>query len=137
MADDRQAVKNAADPRQVKAAERNEKDKRELELDDLRALLKTAEGRRFLWRLIGQCRTFESIWTANAQIHYNAGQQDLGHFLIAEIVEADEEGYLLMQQESYAAEKLRRQQADALRKKRAGEQNESERTDDDSSQAGG
>jgi len=88
---DKALVKNAASPKQVNKAEKREELNRDSELNDIRAVLSTAEGQRFVWRLMEKCKTFNSIWQSSALIHYQSGQQDIGHFLMAEIVEADEE----------------------------------------------
>jgi hypothetical protein len=74
----------------------DEKLKRERELDDLRAVITTPEGRRVMWRLLSRCGTFASIWEPSAKIHYNSGQQDVGHYLMAEIVEAEPSALLEM-----------------------------------------
>ena len=89
-------VKNSGDKEQVKQAAQRERSRRERELNDIRELLDTAEGKRFLWRLLEYCRTFESIWDASARIHYRSGQQDVGHFLMAEIVAADADALIVM-----------------------------------------
>lgn len=83
-------VKNAADSQQVNKAKRKIGNSRKDELKDIRAILKTHEGKRFVWRMLEKCKTFSSVWESSAKIHYNAGQQDIGHFLMAEIVNADE-----------------------------------------------
>ena len=93
-------VKNAADPGQVKEAKQKELRGREREVNDVRSILNTREGRRFMWKMLGHCRVFESIWHGSAQIHYNAGMQDVGHFILAEITEASPEAYLLMMKEN-------------------------------------
>jgi len=90
-------VTDVSDKKQVKAAEQKERLGRDQELNDI---CSTPQGRRFMWRLLGHCRTFESIWKNSAEIHYNAGQQDLGHFLMSEIVEADQEIYFQMMREN-------------------------------------
>lgn len=81
---------NAADESQVRSVGKKIDDQRLQELNDIKTVLATVSGRRLMWRLMGKCRTFSSVWEASAKIHYNAGQQDLGHFIMAEIVEADE-----------------------------------------------
>lgn len=96
-------VKNAADKEQVKRAAFKEKDLRGYELEDLKEVLKTGPGRRVFWRLLEKCRVYESIWTNSARIHYNAGQQDLGHYIMAEIVEADEDAYFNMMKDNKQA----------------------------------
>ena len=93
-------VRNAADATQVQAARKKEHHVRTQELLDMRELLKTLAGRRFLWRLLSRCRVLESIWEGSARIHYNAGQQDIGHFIMGEITEADAGAFIMMMQEN-------------------------------------
>ena len=94
-------VKNAADQQQVRAAGQKERFRRKDELEDVQFLLSTLQGRRVLWRLLDYCGVFRSIYTQSSQIYYNSGQQDIGHFLMAEIAEADQAGFLKMMQEHY------------------------------------
>lgn len=93
-------VRNAADPDQVAKANEKIETRRERELNDLRVVLGTPEGQRLIWRFLSHCKTFESIWSPNAQIHYNSGMQDVGHFLMSEIVEAEPEALLRMMKAS-------------------------------------
>lgn len=93
-------VKNTADEEQVKEAGRRVDRRRTRELNDLRSVLATKEGRRFFWRILSYCGTFKSIWETSARIHYNAGQQDIGHFLFGELHEADENAYSIMMKEA-------------------------------------
>lgn len=100
MSFEKPTVANAASEKQIKKAEVKGKDKRRQELSDIRTVLSSAPGRRLLWRVMEQCGTFSSIWEASAKIHYNAGKQDLGHFIMAEIVEADENLLFKMMKEN-------------------------------------
>ena len=93
-------VKNAANPQQVKAAAKKEETQRDRELNDLRHVLSSVQGRRFLWRMLGFCKVNGSVWESSARIHYNSGQQDVGHHMLAEIIAADEDAYLNMMKES-------------------------------------
>lgn len=103
-------VTNAANPAQTKAAGKVERRQRDLELGDLAMVLATPEGRRTLWRVLIQCRVHETVYPVNLlegenptlRLAYNSGRQDLGHFLEAEIVEADEEGLFRMMREAKA-----------------------------------
>lgn len=58
-----------------------EKFERTNELLDLKKVLETPEGRRVMARLLAYCRVGQSIWAPGVEIHYNAGAQDVGHFL--------------------------------------------------------
>lgn len=105
MAEDRALVRNAADPRQVKDAKKREKLRRDGELADMRAVLELPEGRRMLWRLMGHCKTFESVFDELATtMAFKAGRQDVGHFVMVEILAADQTKFALMQAESLARE---------------------------------
>lgn len=95
-------VRNAADPQQVAAATTKEKLLRQREVNDICVLLNLQEGRRVLWRFLERAKVFESIWRSSAEIHYLAGAQDFGHFIMAEIVAASPNAFLQMMMENKA-----------------------------------
>lgn len=100
-------VANAADPKQVRRGRSRERVAREEQLHALRSVLATPEGRYCLWHLLGQSKVMASVFARDpAQTAYNAGRQDFGHFLIAEIGEASPKAWLLMQQEAQVRAKL-------------------------------
>lgn len=92
-------VGNAADKEQVKEARQKELRGRELELNDMKNVLSTPYGRRFVWRILGHCKVFESIYHGSSLIHYNSGKQDVGHYLLSEISDADQNALFKMMQE--------------------------------------
>lgn len=94
-------VKNAASTKQVGDAKKKEKSLRDSQQNDLRVVLNSDSGRRVLWRIMSECGTFNSIWHPSAAIHYNSGKQDLGHWLMGEITETDEESLFKMMKENY------------------------------------
>lgn len=126
MAEQPVLVRNAADPKQVKNAGRAEKKARELELDDLRALLATPQGRRFLWRVLGYCKFASDIWDGSSRIHFNAGVQNVGHWILAEITAADEEAFFTMMREN--SDRLKREAvtAEAVRTNQADQQGDND-----------
>lgn len=97
-------VRNAADADQVKRASKREQFAREEEMDDLRVVMSTMQGRRFLWERLGKLGVNKSVFVTSSEIYYRAGRQDAGHQLLADILDADSEGYLLMQREAIARE---------------------------------
>lgn len=106
MGDEARAlVRNAADPEQVKRGGRKEKDARDRELHDLRAVLATEPGRRVLWRVLWHCGVFASVYDEGPLIYKNAGRQDVGHFLMAEIEAADDEAIFRLMVEARRREK--------------------------------
>lgn len=50
-------------------------------------------------------KTFGSIWEPSAKIHYNSGKQDVGHFIMAEIMEADPNLFMKMMKEKQKGDK--------------------------------
>ena len=114
MTDQRDAVvRNAADPRQVGRGQKWEKEQREREVFDLKVVLQDRAGRRLIWRLLGHCSVFGSVMATSGQIEYNSGRQDVGHWLLAEVIRADEDAYLLMQQEAYTDAKTKKAMVEA------------------------
>lgn len=97
---ERALVRNASDASQVKRAARLEADGEEQKRARLQAVLQTPHGRAAMWDLLESAGVFRSIYHASALIHYNAGRQDFGHELMARLLEADEAGYLVMEQEA-------------------------------------
>lgn len=93
---------NIADEKQVKKAERQEKEIRKRELNDIRTVLSNASGRRLFWRLLTHCNTFASVHhSESSTMSYLAGKQDLGHFIMSEIVQADENLLLKLMKDNY------------------------------------
>lgn len=94
-------MSNLADQHEVEKATLKEKDVRKRELNDIRTVLSNASGRRLVWRLLERCGAFESVFNEKSStMAYLSGQQDLGHFIMAEIVEADENLLLKMMKDN-------------------------------------
>lgn len=92
-------VTNAANEDQVKDAKVKVKITRDTELNDFRSVMSTESGARLLLRLLRHCGTHASIWEPSAKIHYNAGKQDVGHFVQSEMVQADLKRYYAIETE--------------------------------------
>lgn len=93
-------VKNASDPKQIKEAELKTRFDAKTALEDMKFVLSSVQGRRMLWKLLTHCRVFESIWHPSALIHHNSGKQDVGHFIMSEIINADEQALMQMMTEN-------------------------------------
>lgn len=95
-------VGNASDKAQVDAAKETVKTRDDRFLGDLKATLGTERGRRVLAHLLDQCGAFRSAFSSDAlQMAYNAGAQDVGHWLCAQIVAADAPALMQLQTELY------------------------------------
>ena len=100
-------VANAADATQVKAARKTRKRTRTTEVEDLRAVLAIQSGRRVLWRILTQCGTFKSTAASDSSLMaYNAGRQDIGHFLLSEITHANPDLLPQLMSEAYKENKV-------------------------------
>lgn len=82
-------VRNAADEKQVKTAKRKERHREEDADNDMRRLLDTDFGRRFLWRYMTELKVFGSVWDPTVRIHFNEGRRDVGRQMMAEIIKAN------------------------------------------------
>lgn len=94
-------VTNAADKGQVEKARKAEKQASQQELVDMREILAmpSGAGRRIFWQLLEECKVFGSVWHPSALIHYQSGQQDVGHLLLARIMDAHPAALLQMMQD--------------------------------------
>lgn len=84
--------------------ERN-RQRREEEINDLRAVLSSASGRRFVWRLLERSGVFRSSFNAVSDSYtaFNEGRRNLGLRVLNDILEADPDAFTLMQRESAEA----------------------------------
>jgi len=110
---DRALVRNGSDPDQVNRARRKTREAERQRLGAIAEVMKAPAGRRVMWDLLCKARVFESIWNPSAAIHYNAGRQDFGHELMADLLEADETLYELMEREARTRAKREQGQNDA------------------------
>lgn len=89
-------VRNASDEVQVKDAKIKVKMGREQEVNDLKFILATEQGRRFMWRYLEMCGVYRTSFTGSSETYFLEGQRNIGLKLIADIVEADPDAYLKM-----------------------------------------
>ena len=60
-------MRNAADENQVKKASEKDRFSREQELLDVKNILSTPHGRRFIWRYLGLAGVFRLSFTGNSE----------------------------------------------------------------------
>lgn len=126
----RALVGNAADPKQTKGAKKKEREIALQHAEDLHAVMSTAEGRRFVWWLMGECGGSATVMRGGTDwVQYYAGKQDVAHMLQARIIRLDPDNYLVMQDEAIAAEKRKQredQAADEIEEKRTNNDDEAD-----------
>lgn len=80
---------------------KKQKNQRELELVTIRQLMKTENGRAFMWRCLQNCCTFENIFTGDqVQDAFKSGKRHHGLWLEDELREAAPEDYFTMLKEN-------------------------------------
>ena len=92
----------AVEKRKPDTPEDKAKRKRERELNDLRSILATPEGRRFIWRVLSEARIFNDGYThgdAGYGTTYNCGRRSVGVWALAEMMEAKPSAFMQIQNE--------------------------------------
>ena len=87
------------DAQEADAAEAVAKARRQrnLELDDLRQVMATKQGRRFMWRLLGECGVMRQSFSTDASLmSFNEGRRSIGIPQVADLMQHAPEKYELM-----------------------------------------
>lgn len=80
---------SSSDPKQVKERGARAKDAQKQDREDLKAILETQEGRRFVRGLLADCGEHRTSFHTNAiQMAFNEGARNVGLKLKARIVQA-------------------------------------------------
>lgn len=93
----RKPQSNAGDEGEIRNARDREKLIAQREADDLAFLLASPQGRRYIWRQIGQCGVFKTSFTGNSTTFFNEGARNIGLQMLAEI---DPDALALMMKEA-------------------------------------
>jgi hypothetical protein len=97
---------NAADEAQVKESVKRQKSFRDRELNDVRHVMSSKEGRRFFCRYQKLCRVHEVSFTGNNTTFFQEGERSVGLRMLADLNEAAPELYIEMLREELE-EKIR------------------------------
>ena len=89
-------VKNAADENQIKIDREKNKFKQDTEDNDLKFLLASDQGRRFIWNMLEKCGVFKSSFTGSSETFFLEGPRNIGLKLMSDIMRVDPESYLKM-----------------------------------------
>lgn len=92
---------NAADKDQVVKSAKKEKTLRDQEIDDIKVVMSTRPGRRFIWRHMGNAGIFQSCFTGNSATFFNEGRRDIGLKILAEVNAAGPEFLMQMMKEAH------------------------------------
>ena len=90
---------NAADEENVSKHKRKDQNARDRELHDLRTMMDSIEGRRFVWRLLDKAGVFRTSFTGNSTTFFNEGMRNMGLMILADVHEACADQYIQMMKE--------------------------------------
>lgn len=93
-------TRNAADPRQVRRMSQEEKATRKQELEDVKWILSTRQGRRHYWRMLRETHMFETSFTGNNTTFFNEGERNVGLKMMNDLMAAEPSAYLQMVREA-------------------------------------
>lgn len=96
----RKPQQNAADEAEIKTAKDRETLRRQRDEEDMRFLLGTAQGRRFIYRKICECGVFVANTQTNSQVYVREGQRFVGLAMFEEIMAIDPDVFALMMKEA-------------------------------------
>lgn len=91
---------NAADEENVRTRKRKDESIRDRELADLKMVMDSLEGRRFVWRLLDKAGVFRTSFTGNSATFFNEGMRNMGLVVLADVHEACAEQYIQMMTEA-------------------------------------
>ena len=95
--------RNAANPREVKAAGRLDRRRDQRWEDYVHGVMATPIGRAFVWSVIARAGVFGSPFDMHGgRQSYNIGRGDFGRELLAEVTRLEPDAYLLMEAEARA-----------------------------------
>jgi hypothetical protein len=83
---------------------------RRRDINDVRKILKTPEGRRFIWRLWSICGLFRNPFHPNSNQHsLNSGRMSIGQEILIDVNDANVSAFAQMQQEYISALKSKKE----------------------------
>jgi hypothetical protein len=91
---------NASDESQVKDRKRKDERLRDIELADVKKIMGSYEGRRFMWRLLDRAGVFRTSFTGNSTTFFNEGMRNIGLIVLADVMAACADQYVVMMNES-------------------------------------
>lgn len=91
---------DAGDEKQVKKRKTKIQIRKEQDKEDLRSILSSASGRRFMWKLLEECGVYKISFTGNSHTFFNEGKRQIGLRLIEDIFDAAPNAYTEMRMEA-------------------------------------
>jgi hypothetical protein len=113
--DNQALVRNAADPRQVKRAARKERDREAQYLASLRLVLELPAGRLVFATLLRRAGLDRTVYdSSGSSMYFNEGRRNVGLEIKANLIEASEDLYELLEREDRARQRHEAAENDAV-----------------------
>jgi hypothetical protein len=91
---------DAGDPEQVRAARKMAKAAGVDQDNMIRAIMDLPQGRKWVWEILTRCKVFQTTFDRNGlTMAFQAGEQNIGQGILADIMRVCPERYLTMTQE--------------------------------------
>jgi len=90
------ALYDAGDEGQVEKKKTKAQIHKEQNKEDLKGILDSAGGRRFLWKLLEECGVYKISFTGDSYTAFNEGKRQIGLRLIEDIFDACPDAYIEM-----------------------------------------
>lgn len=91
-------VKNSNNESEVRNAQIKEKMNQDSYDSALKNLLQTEMGRIVIWKLLSDCRLFQTNFTGSSETYFLEGKRAVGLNMLADIMRVDPESFIKMQQ---------------------------------------
>ena len=106
--EDKSSPYDAGDAGQVEKKKTKFQIRKEQDKEDLKEILLSPGGRRFLWKLLSECRIYDISFTGEiGWTSFNEGKRQIGLRIIEDIFDASPNAYLEMHLEGKARKEAR------------------------------
>ena len=95
-------VGNASDEEQVKKADKKVRRREDIDVEDVKYIMATPQGRRFVWKYLSICGVFGLSFSGESthETAFKEGQRLVGNTLLGDINTACPDAYFQMIEES-------------------------------------
>ena len=93
----KQLIRNTSDEQEVREAKTKQKLIQDQYDSHLKSILSTKEGQTVIWKLLGDCRIFQSSFTGTSETYFLEGKRSVGLSLLADIMRVEPDSFITMQ----------------------------------------
>lgn len=97
-------LKDPAEERKLAVEQQKIKMRLKTDLDEMRQIVSTKIGRRFIWNLLCECGIFQSSFDGSSRTFFKEGERNVGLKILTKLHDAHPEAYGTMVKESKGGE---------------------------------